>query len=70
MMPLTLAESDQMYTILKITGKDQVRRHLNNLGVTENEKITVRQSVNGNLIVEVRGVRLALDAGLARRILV
>ncbi len=70
MMPLTLADTDRNYRIVRISGKDEIRRHLNNLGVTENEEISVKQSINGNVIVEIRGVRLALDASLARRIMV
>lgn len=69
-MPLTLADTDRNYRIVRISGKDEIRRHLNNLGVTENEEISVKQSINGNVIVEIRGVRLALDASLARRIMV
>jgi ferrous iron transport protein A len=68
MMPLTLADVDRCYTIRKISGKDDVRRHLNNLGLVEKEEVSVKQSIDGNLIVEIKGVRLALDSSLARRI--
>lgn len=69
-MPLTLADENQNYTIIRIKGKDDVRRHLSNLGLTENETISVKQSIHGNLIVEVKGVRLALNADLAKRIMI
>lgn len=67
-MPLSLGELNQQYTILKITGKDIVRSHLRNLGIVENETITIKQAIDGNLIVEVKGVRFGLNQDLARRI--
>lgn len=69
-MPLTFAEKDMPYKILKIAGKDEIRSYLQNLGFAVNETISVKQSNRGNLIVEVKGVRVALDASLAKRIMV
>lgn len=69
-MPLTLADPGTVYTIERITGKDVLRRRLMTLGVVEQEKIAVKQSAKGNVIAEVKGIRLALDADLARRIMV
>ena len=36
----------------------------------ENETVSVIQSIQGNLIVEIKGVRIALDKSLANRIMV
>lgn len=69
-MPLTLADPGTVYTIERITGKDVLRRRLMTLGVVEQEKIAVKQSAKGNVIAEVKGIPLALDADLARRIMV
>ena len=69
-MPLTLAQTNQKYTILRITGQDKVRNHLRNLGFVENETVSVIQSISGNLIVEIKGIRVALDKSLANRIMV
>ncbi len=69
-MPLSFAEENTSYTISRITGKDEVRSHLRNLGLVENETISVKQSIAGNLIVEVKGVRIALNKDLARRIMI
>ena len=44
--------------------------HLKNLGFVENETVSVIQSIQGNLIVEIKGVRIALDKSLANRIMV
>lgn len=69
-MPLTLAELDVFYIIRRVLGKDEVRAHLANLGFVEGSSVKVVQNLNGNLIVEVKSVRLALDESLAKRILV
>ena len=67
-MPLTLADKNTPYTITRITGKDDVKRHLRNLGFAENETVSIKQSIGGNVIVEIRGARIALSDSLARRI--
>ena len=69
-MPLTFAQLNQEYVIVRITGKDKVRAHLRNLGFVENEKVSVIQSIQGNLIVSIKGVRVALDKSLANRIMI
>ena len=69
-MPLVFAQLDIPYVIKRLWGKDAVRTHLRNLGLVESETVIVRQSIAGNLIVEIKGVRLALDEGLGRRIMV
>ncbi len=70
MMPLTLADVGKAYTIVRITGKDEVRTHLRNLGFVENGIVSIVSSINGNLIVEVKDGRMAMNESLARRIMV
>lgn len=67
-MPLIYAPQNETRTIVRITGKDAVRTHLRDLGIVENESITLLQSFGGNVIVEVKGVRFGLDENMARRI--
>ncbi len=69
-MPIIFAEVNTLYCVKRITGKDDVRNHLANLGFVEGAELKVIQKVDGNLIVEVKGVRLALDRSLAQRIMV
>lgn len=69
-MPLTFADTGKVYTIQKITGKDEIRTHLRNLGFVENGKVSVVSSLNGNLIVEVKNSRLAMDKSMAKKIMV
>ena len=41
MMPLTMAKPGETVTIRKITGKDEVRQHLAELGFVVDEPVTV-----------------------------
>lgn len=69
-MPLSLGDVGKKYLIKKITGNDTVRAHLRNMGIVENSYIQIVQSIAGNMILEVKGSRIALDASLVRRIIV
>ena len=69
-MPLTMAEPGEAVTIRKITGKDELRLHLAELGFVVEETVTVVSRMGGNLIVQVKDSRVALDRAMANRILV
>lgn len=70
MIPLTMAERGDPVTIRKITGKDDVRQHLAELGFVVDTEITVVAELGGNLIVQVKDSRVALDRGMANRIMI
>lgn len=70
MLPLSLAEPRVPQSIAKITGKDEVRCHLSELGLVVGEEVTVISSLAGNLILQVKDSRIALDRELANRIMV
>ena len=69
-MPLTMAKVGDTLTIRKITGRDEVRQHLVELGFVVGEAVTVVNVLGGNLILQVKESRIALDKTLAMRILV
>ena len=70
MMPLTMAQSGEEATILKITGKDEIRQHLAELGFVVGEAVTVVSQMGGNLIVQVKDSRVALDKSMANRMMI
>ena len=70
MMPITMTRPGETVTIRKITGKDEVRRHLAELGFVVDSDVTVVSEVAGNLILQVKNSRIALDKTMANRILV
>ena len=70
MMPLSMAGRGEQLTIRKITGKDEVRQHLAELGFVVDSTVTVVNEIAGNLILQVKQSRIALDKTMANRILV
>lgn len=70
MMPLTMAKPGERWNIRKITGKDEVRQHLAELGFVVETPVTVVNALGGNLILQVRDSRVALDKTMAGRIMV
>ena len=54
MMPLTMANPGECYTIRKVGGKEETRRFLENLGFVVGGNVTVVSEINGNLIVNVK----------------
>jgi len=70
MMPLTMAKSGETVTIRKISGRDEVRSHLAELGFVVDSDVTVVSEIAGNLIVQVKDSRIALDKTMANRIMV
>ena len=70
MMPLSMAGQGEQLTIRKITGKDEVRQHLAELGFVVCSTVTVVNEIAGNLILQVKQSRIALDKTMANRIMV
>ena len=70
MMPLTMAKAGDTVTIRKITGKDEVRLHLAELGFVVDSQVTIVNEIAGNLIVQVKESRLALDKTMANRTMI
>ena len=69
MLPLTMAQKGATVIISRITGPDKVRQHLAELGFVLNSKITVVNQIAGNLILQVKDSRIALDKSMAMRIM-
>ena len=70
MIPLTMAKTGETVTIRKITGRDEVRQHLAELGFVVDSDVTVVNEVAGNLILQVKDSRIALDRTMANRVMI
>ena len=68
MMPLSMAATGETVVIRRITGKDEVRQHLAELGFVVDSEVTVVSELGGNLILQVKDSRVALDKTMANRI--
>ena len=69
-MPLTMAKPGETVVIRKITGKDEVRQHLAELGFVVDSPVTVVSEISGNLILQLKDSRIALDKTMANRVMI
>ena len=70
MMPLGMANVGDVNIIKRITGRHEVRQHLAELGFVVGAEIKVVSDLGGNLILNVKESRVALDKTMAMRIMV
>ena len=64
-MPLTMATMGEVNKIVKVGGNEETRRFLENLGFVAGTEITVVSSIGGNLIVNVKDSRIAVNEDTA-----
>ena len=69
-MPLTMAREGEVTSIKRVGGKDEVRRHLENMGFVPGPDVTVVSVNNGNVIVNVKEARVAISKEMANKILI
>ncbi len=69
-MPLTFAKVGEMNTIKKITGNEEVLRHLKQLGFVTGATVVVVNEILGDVIVEIKNSRIAINKGMANKIIV
>ena len=70
MMPLVYAEVGQPQIIKRIGGSQEVKKHLEDLGFHVGGEIRVLNTLNGNLIVNVKECRVAVSRELANKIMI
>lgn len=69
-MALALMSVGEKRTVMKVRGKDEVIRHLMDLGFAPGAEVLVVGDSAAGMILLVKGVRVALDRGLANKIMV
>ena len=69
-MPLTMATMGEVNKIVKVGGNEETRRFLENLGFVAGTEITVVSSIGGNLIVNVKDSRIAVNEDMTRHIVI
>ena len=69
-MPLTMATMGEVNKIVKVGGNEETRRFLENLGFVAGTEITVVSSIGGNLFVNVKDSRIAVNEDMARHIVI
>ena len=69
-MPVTMASTGETKQIKKVGGREEIRRHLENLGFVTGTDVTVVSQLGGNVIVSVKDSRIAISSEMANRIMV
>jgi len=70
MMPLTFADSGEELIVRKVSGKPEVKKHLENLGFVVGSEVVVMNAIGGNVIVKVKEARVAISREMAQKIMV
>ena len=70
MMPLTLARIGEENIIKKVGGQPEVKKHLENLGFVAGGNVTIITTIAGNIIVNVKEVRVAISKEMAQKIMI
>lgn len=69
-MPLVVAPLNVELSVIKVVADEKLKKHLQSLGIVKDAKITVIESICGNLIILIQDSRLALDYSIASKIFV
>lgn len=67
-MPLYVAPIGEKLKIARVKGKEETIRFLGNLGFVTGADIEVVSESAGNMIVNVKGSRIAIGKDMAKRI--
>lgn len=69
-MPLTFADVGEDHIVRKISGKPEIRKHLEDLGFVAGSEVTVMNVIGGNVIVKVKEARVAISREMAQKIMI
>lgn len=70
MMPLMLANVGEEMTVMRIGGKPDVKKHLENLGFVPGNTVSIITEIDGNIIVKVMEARVAISREMAQKIMI
>ena len=70
MMPLLLANVGEENVIKRIGGSPEVKQHLENLGFVVGGSVIIVNTMDGNLIVNVKETRVAVSREMAQKIMI
>ncbi|MDL2318297.1 ferrous iron transport protein A [Eubacteriales bacterium OttesenSCG-928-A19] len=67
-MPLAMAKAGETNIIQKVGGKPETKRFLECLGFVVGGEVTVMNEIGGNVIVNIKDSRVAINKDMAMRI--
>lgn len=69
-MPLTLMKKNEKVAIIKITGNESYKKRLAELGFVTGSIINIISNNDGDIILELKGSKLAITKEMSQKILV
>ena len=70
MLPLSLINQGENVIIVKVRSKDSEKKHLEDMGFIASERMHVISNHGGDVIVELKGTKLAITREIADKIFV
>ena len=69
MLPLTFVKTGDLAKVIKVNGRDNVKKHLADLGFVDGTIVNVISSHDGDIILNVKDSRLAVTREMAEKIM-
>lgn len=69
-IPLSRGENGKTYQVVKIAGRDETIKHINDLGLIVDSVVVMISVVSGNIILNVKGSRIGIGKELADKVTV
>lgn len=69
-MSLAFIDLGETRVIVDFIGKDEVKRHLQDIGFIKGESVKLLSQNESGMILLVKGVRVGINKGLAAKIMV
>ena len=69
-MPLTMAQPGERNFIKRVGGGPETRQFLESLGFVAGGAVSVISRTGGNVILEVKGTRVAVNREMAAKIMI
>lgn len=68
-MPLSLVHAGETVTVQRVSGNEDMSRHLQELGFVEGSEVHVVSASGVNQIVIVKGARFGIDERVAKHVM-
>lgn len=70
MIPILYASEGEVNIIKKVGGKQEIKKHLEDMGFVVGGSVTVISQIGGNVIVNVKDTRVAVSREMAQKIMI
>lgn len=67
-VPLSFLRSGEQAYVVKVRGKEELQRHLENMGFVAGAQVKAVSQSAGNMIVEIKGTQIALSQQVALKV--